>query len=268
VTIATVEIYQALLAALLPFVRIAAFVSVAPILGYGGVPARIRLTVAIALAMVIIPVVGDFSMLSTVPSDVDEPNIDDGVDIRALFTQTLIGLALGFALRLALAVMELAGQLIANLMGLGFASFVDPQNGIDVPIVSQLFVIMALLVFLSINGHLIVVNVLIDSFRVLPATSFPDGWESLWRISGQLGWVFSAAVVIALPAIVTLLIVNIAFGVVSRAAPQLHIIVIGFPTTLIFGLVILWIGATDIANNIPGVWERAFDVTAFILGDQ
>lgn len=238
-----------------PFFRITAAVSAAPVFGNRSVPARVKLALALALTLAIAPALP--------PPPALDPTSGPGILLVA--KEVFVGLAFGFALRLALLVMELAGQLVAHLMGLGFAALVDPQNGIDVPVLSQLYIVLATLVFLGLDGHLVIVATLAESFRVIPVAADPLALGSLWQITGDIGWVFAAALRLALPAIVTLLIVNLAFGVISRAAPQLHIIVIGFPMTLVFGFVVILLTYGVVVAEIPGVFEQSVRATGALV---
>ncbi|MFZ0257182.1 MAG: flagellar biosynthetic protein FliR [Gammaproteobacteria bacterium] len=227
--LSSAQIAAWLAAGLWPFLRISAFITAAPIFGNRLIPTRVRIGIALLLTVVIVPVIS--------PPPAIDPVSAPGLLIAA--QQVLIGAALGFALRLVFAVLEVGGQLIAQMMGLGFAVLVDPQNGVDVPVVSRLYIILATLVFLGLNGHLAIIEVVSDSFATLPVGSRGLGQEGLWALVIHAGWVFSSAVRMALPAIVALFIVNLAFGVMARAAPQLNIFAVGFPLTLIFGFFVM-----------------------------
>lgn len=227
--LSSAQIAAWLAAGLWPFLRISAFITAAPVFGNRLIPARVRMGVALMLTVVIAPVIPPVPLIDPVSAP----------GLLLAIQQVLIGAALGFALRLVFAVLEIGGQLIAQMMGLGFAVLVDPQNGIDVPVVSRLYLILATLVFLNLNGHLAVVEVLSDSFVTLPVASQGLGQRGLWALVIHAGWVFSSAVRMALPAIIALFIVNLAFGVMARAAPQLNIFAVGFPLTLIFGFFVM-----------------------------
>ncbi len=230
-----------------PFLRISALISVAPIFGNRLIPTRIRLGVAVVLTLVIAPVLPSAPWLDPV----------SGPGLLMAAQQVLIGATLGLALRLVFAVLEVGGQLIAHMMGLGFAVLVDPQNGADVPVISRLYVVFATLVFLGLNGHLAMIEVLSDSFVTLPLASSALGQAELWGLVTHAGWIFSAALRMALPAIVALFIVNLAFGVMARAAPQLNIFVVGFPLTLIFGFFVILL---TLPSTLPQ-FESLFDVS-------
>ena len=212
-----------------PFTRIAAMLVIAPIFGARVVPLRVRLIVALLLTWVVLP------LIPRVP--VIDPLSAASVLVTA--QQILIGLAIGFSLQLVLTTLVIAGQTIAMGMGLGFAQMVDPQNGVSVPVIGQYYLIMATLLFLALNGHLALLHVLVDSFH-----SVPIGIDALSRddFRAIAYWgvrMFGDAVMVALPAVASILLVNISFGVVSRSAPQLNIFGVGFPVTLTLGFVVL-----------------------------
>lgn len=236
-----------------PFCRVAGLVALAPVFGYGALPTRVKLALALALTLAVAPVV-------QVPVQV-QPFSAHGLGITA--TQVLIGLLMGFALRLVFLALEVAGQQIATLMGLGFAALVDHQNGIEVPVVSHFYIMLATLVYLGLDGHLVAVQVLADSFTTLPVGS-TVGSSMLWAITGQAGWVFSAAVVLALPATAALLTVNLAFGVMNRAAPQMNVISIGFPVALLFGLLVMLLTLPGAVDSFPGLFEQSLSLARLL----
>ena len=138
-----------------PLFRVGAMLGIAPILGARVVPARIRLGLAIAITVVIVPLLP--------PAPAVDALSADAVLITA--NQLLIGLAMGFLLRLVFTAVEIAGQIVGQLMGLGFASMIDPENGVQVPVMSQYYSIMAILLFLAFNGHLLLIEMIVESFR-------------------------------------------------------------------------------------------------------
>ena len=220
---------------LLPLFRIAALLMSMPIIGTQLVPVRVRLYLALAIALVLVP---------TLPA---MPQIES-LSLAALLLiaeQLLIGVMLGFVLQLFFHLFIVSGQLLAMQMGLGFASMVDPANGISVPVLGQFFNMLVILLFLAMNGHLVVLEILAESFVTLPVGGGLST-DHFWTVAGKLGWVLGAGLLLVLPAITALLVVNLAFGLMTRAAPQLNIFSIGFPLTLVLGLVIVWIGMADI----------------------
>lgn len=212
------------------FFRIASVMMTMPVIGTQLVPARIRLFLAVALTLLVVPHI-------PTPPSLDPLSLSTWAIIAE---QILIGATIGFVLQLLFQIHVLAGQIVAMQMGLGFASMNDPTMGISVAVVAQVFTMLVTLLFLAVNGHLVVIEVLVESFTTLPLGEFflvSDFQAVVLRFS----WVMAAALLIGLPAITALLIVNLAFGVMMRAAPQLNIFTIGFPLTLVFGLFIMWV---------------------------
>ena len=219
---------------LLPLFRIASLLMVMPIIGTQLVPVRVRLYLAMAIAVVLVPTLPPMPVI-------------DALTVRSLMLiaqEVLIGVMLGFTLQLFFHLFSVAGQIIAVQMGLGFSSMVDPSNGVSVPVLGQFLLMLVTLLFLAMNGHLVVLEVLAESFVTLPVG---EGLllDHYWSIAGKLSWVVAAGLLISLPIVTALLVVNLAFGVMTRAAPQLNIFSIGFPLTLVLGLFIFWVGLAD-----------------------
>lgn len=220
---------------LLPLFRIAAVLMVMPIIGTQLVPQRVRLYLALAITLVLMPV------LPPMPH-VDALSLQS---ILLIAEQIIIGAMLGFSLQLFFHIFVFAGQLVSMQMGLGFASMMDPATGVSVPVLGQFLLMLVTLLFLAMNGHLVVFEVLAESFITLPVgQTLEVGHYAI--LVGRLSWVIGAALLLVLPAISALLVINIAFGVMTRAAPQLNIFTIGFPLTLVMGLIIFWISTSDI----------------------
>jgi len=180
--------------------------------------------------------------------------------------QILIGVMLGFVLQLFFQVFIVSGQLLAMQMGLGFASMVDPSNGVSVPVIGQFFNMLVILLFLAMNGHLVVLEILTESFVTLPIGGWLVGTNHFWEVAGKLGWVLGAGLLLVLPAITALLVVNLAFGLMTRAAPQLNIFSIGFPLTLVLGLIIVWIGMADILAQYQTFVSEALAMLRELIG--
>ncbi|MFK8333088.1 flagellar biosynthetic protein FliR [Pseudomonas sp. BJa5] len=231
---------------ILPLFRVAAVLMTMPVFGTTLVSARIRLYFAVAITVVIVPALPPL------------PEVH-ALDLSALLLiaeQVIIGALMGLSLQLLFQVFVVAGQIVAIQMGMGFASMVDPANGVNVAVVSQFLTMLVTLLFLAMNGHLVVFEVLTESFTTLP---IGGGLlvNHFWALAGRLGWVFGAALLLVLPVIAALLVVNIAFGVMTRAAPQLNIFSIGFPLTLVLGLLIFWVGLADVLPHYQSLATEA-----------
>ncbi len=233
-----------------PLFRIAGLLMVAPIFSAQLVPARIRLMLSILIAMALMP-------LLPAPPAVELISFDSFV---ITIQQVLIGISMGFVLQVLLQLFVVAGQLIAMQMGLGFASMVDPANGVSVTVLSQFHLMLVTLLFLAMNGHLATIEILAESFYILPIGSGFLSNEGLWGVVRWSSWMFTSALLIALPAIAALLIINFSMGVITRAAPQLNIFAIGFPFMLIIGLCIIYITLNGYVPQFDRYTREALDM--------
>jgi len=234
---------------ILPLFRVTAVLMSMPVFGTTLIPRRVRLYFAVAITVVITPALPPMPAVS--PLDLS--------GLLLIGEQILVGAVLGFSLQLFFQAFAVAGQIVAIQMGMGFASMIDPTNGVSVAVIGQFFTMLVTLLFLSMNGHLVVFEVLTESFTTLPV----GGGLMVahyWELAGKLGWVLGAALLLVLPAVTALLVVNIAFGVMTRAAPQLNIFSIGFPLTLVLGLFIVWVGLADILNQYQPLASEALQL--------
>lgn len=230
-----------------PFVRIGACLMVAPAFAAVAVPARVRIVLAAAIALIVAPL--------TASPDVTPFSVAGAV---ITVQQILIGVALGFCLQLIFDSVTMGGQLLASSMGLSFAQNIDPVRGASTPVVGQLYNILLMLTFLALDGHLRLIEMLVDGFRTLPIGVSGLGAEGLWRIISWGTQIFGGALAVALPGVTALLIVNLAFGIVSRAAPTLNLFAVGFPVSLVLGLVIILAGLPALQSSSTRLLEEAF----------
>ncbi|MGN7937355.1 flagellar biosynthetic protein FliR [Pseudomonas sp. NFACC32-1] len=234
---------------ILPLFRVTAVLMSMPVFGTTLVPTRVRLYFALAITVVIVPGLPPMPPVNA-------------LDLSALMLvaeQILIGVLMGFSLQLFFQAFVVAGQIISIQMGMAFASMIDPTNGVNTAVIGQLLTMLVTLLFLSMNGHLVVFEVMTESFTTLPVGSAMLV-NHFWDVAGKLGWVLGAAMLLVLPAITALLVVNIAFGVMTRAAPQLNIFSIGFPLTLVLGMVIFWVSLGDILNQYQPLATQALQL--------
>jgi flagellar biosynthetic protein FliR len=250
---------NALLAAieshLWPFLRISALLVVAPIFSAGSVTVRVRLLLAVLFVALVAP-------LLPAPIGVDPLS---GVGFLIALREIAIGLVMGFLLQMVFSTVVVAGETLAMSMGLGFAMSVDPQNGVQVPVVSQLNVILATLLFLAIDGHLLLLAALADSFQVLPIDGAGLDAVTFGNLVGLGGQIFASALLLALPALTAVLMVNIAFGVITRAAPQLNIFAVGFPVTIMVGFIFMLLSLPAFLGALQRFIERGLQQTLLVL---
>jgi flagellar biosynthetic protein FliR len=249
---------NAWVAALLwPFMRIGAMLLVAPVFGARFVPVRVRIALALVLSLAMAP------MVAPQVGGID-PLGAQGLMISV--QQVLIGLVMGFVLQMVFAAILIGAQSIAMSMGLGFATAVDPQNGVQVPVLSQYYLTLTTLVFLALNGHLLLMQMMINSFQGLPVGSTGIDGNGLWAVVGWGAHMFAGAVLIALTAVTALLLINLAFGVMSRAAPQLNIFGVGFPVMLSAGFVIILISLPGMTQQLKNLLQDAYLMLNTLLG--
>jgi len=233
-----------------PFMRIGAMFAAAPIFSSRSVPVRIRIILAFLIASVLVPVL-------PAPPTVD---LISGQALIISIHQVLIGVAMGFIIQLVFAAFVIAGQSIAMAMGLGFASIIDPQNGVQVPVVSQAFLIMVTLVFLALNGHLVLIDMLAKSFENIPVGMMVPSRDGIWQLVNWGSDMFAGGMLVALPAVAALLLVNLAFGVTTRAAPQLNIFAVGFPVMIMVGLSFIILTLPTITSHLGRLMMQATEL--------
>jgi flagellar biosynthetic protein FliR len=180
-------------------------------------------------------------------------------------TQILIGLTSGFILQIVFAAVVFAGQGIALSMGLGFSMMVDPQSGQQVPVIAQFYTVATTLIFISLDGHLLLIQMLLDSFKTLPIGIEGLDKAGIWSILEWSSMMFAGGLLLAMPVIASLLLVNVIFGVAARAAPQLQIFSVGFPVTLMLGMLLVWKTLPDVLDQFSGMLTDAYDLIGQLL---
>lgn len=233
-----------------PFLRVLALFSVSPVFSMRVIPVRVRIGLAFFVALCAQAVLGD------------QPQVPfNGPDaLGVVAQQVLVGLAIGFAVRLVFASVELAGEVIGLQMGLNFASFFDPSSNTQVSAVARFFGHMATLFFVVINGHLMVLMAVVKSFDRFPVDSHflvAIGQMRLYEMGSSL---FSSALWIALPMIALLLFVNLTLGIISRVAPQMNIYAVGFPVTLTVGLLGITATLPMLEQPMMALMQQATDL--------
>jgi flagellar biosynthetic protein FliR len=234
-----------------PFVRIMAWLSFDPLLGNRAVPMRVRVALAMVLAMAIAPIL-----------PMDAPlRLASGGGVLILLQQIAIGAALGFSLRIVFSAIEFTGQLMGLQMGLSFATLFDPINGAQTQVVAQFLTLTTALTLFSFNGHHLVITALAQSFQEIPigSTLSADGFAMLAHWGGTI---FSVGLHISLPITAALLVTNLTIGMMSRASPQLNIFAIGFPLTLGVGFIVLYLALAFLPARLDQFWLQAVEVGA------
>lgn len=230
-----------------PLVRLLALLSVAPVLSHRAAPLRLKVALALAIALVLAP---------TVPA----PPIGDALTApgMALLAQNIaIGVIIGFTVRLVFSALELAGEVIGLQIGLSFAGFFNPAAGTTQTAASSFLSLLGTLMFLAIDGHLMLLYAVTESFRLFPLTGGAELPLSFDRVARLGGEVFAIGLTIALPFIAVAMLVNIVVGVAARVAPQLNIFAVGFPLTTLVGLGTLFVMLPYLETPLRAALERA-----------
>ncbi len=248
------EIVDLFYAFLWPMIRISAFLLSSPFFSIRAVTVRIRVLLAALLTFMIYPLT-------------DWPTIDpiSAVGLREIFVQVFIGVSMGLLLQIVNAALIVGGQAISSSMGLSMANMVDPNMG-NVPVIAQFLVVCSTLIFLGMGGHVIVISLLLEGFKLLPIGSMVD-LNALVGLTVQWSaMIFLGALLLGMPIISSLLLINIGLGVITRAAPALNIFAVGFPAMILAGMVLLLISMTSIGSRIGWLWRQSFDVLGKALG--
>ena len=253
--ISTAEIMQQIANLMLPFMRLSAMFVV--MIGFGArtVPVMVRSFLTLIIAMLILPFVPvvEVQEVVSVPTFV------------LIIKELLIGVTIVFISTMVLMTFVIAGQIVAMQTGLGFASIVDPVNGLNVTAVGQFYLILATLMFWSFDGHLSMIRMIVLSFETLPVSG---GWWPVInysKVTSFGAWMFIVAVTLSLAPIISLLAVNLAFGVMSKAAPQLNVFTLGFSIAQITGLVMIWLTLGNFSTHFESQWQRAQQLMCELL---
>ena len=238
-----------------PLARILAVVMTAPVFSNVALTTQIRLILGLAVSFALAPAL---PAMPAIP-------VDSWQGLLVLVQQILIGVVIGFTLSIVFAVVDLAGQLIGLQMGLGFASFYDPQSAAQTPVLSEFLGLLATLIFLALNGHLLTLAALAESFRLLPVGGGPFAAKGLVAVLTWSATLFSTGVLLALPLIAALLVANIALGVLARIAPQLNIFAVGFPVTIVAGFMVLTLSMPYFGAALERLYDNGFVALSGVL---
>ncbi len=239
-----------------PMMRIGAMLMAMPVVGTRLMPTRVKIITTFVLAVTVLPLLPEL------------PEVE-ALSLQGMLIsiqQVLIGVALGFTLQLVFGALMIAGESIAMSMGLGFASMIDPANGVNVPVVSQLFIIMGTLIFLALGGHLMLIQLVVSSFQSMPIAPDGVGREGFHAVFSWGSQMFIGAIWVAIPALISMLVITMAMGVMTRAAPQLNIFSVGFPVTMFMGFIILMLVLPGFLPRINQMMLEAMQVSQRMVG--
>ena len=248
------EVVERFYMLLWPMIRISAFLLAAPFFSIRSVTVRIRVLLALLLTWMIYPLTS-------------WPALDpfSAIGLKEIFNQVFIGVLMGLILQVVNAALVVGGQAISASMGLGMANMVDPNMG-NVPVISQFLIICSTLLFLGLGGHILVITMLLESFKLLPIGDMIGTQALLQLVVQWSAMIFLGAVLLAMPILVSLLFINLGLGVITRAAPALNIFAVGFPAMILAGIILLAMSMNSIGFRIQWLWRQGFETLSQALG--
>lgn len=233
---------------------------VAPVFGAQGVPLQLRLVISLAIGI---------AALGAGVEIVLPPNgVGSIAGVAMVAGEVLAGIALGLAVQIGFSAALVAGEVIGNTMGLGFATMMDPQNGTSSQALGQFLQILGTFLFLAIGGHLMLTAIIVNSYQALPPG---EAWLSAGAVRGLVmfgGDLFAAGLAIALPVGFALVLVQLVMGMLARSAPALNIFAVGLPATILAGVVLLAVSAPAIGEGIQAALLRGIETAQGLALDQ
>ena len=249
------ELFTFIILLLIASLRVGAFLISSPFFGSRMVPIQIRIVFSFCLG---------FWILGTLQFP-DQNTLLGPKLILIVLQELFIGLTVGLVLNICFAAVTLAGEKIAATSGLAFASQVDPNGGGQSPVISQIFFLFLIVVFFSVNGHLITLGLIYKSFEFYPLGQFTSYGELVSAGLSASDILFKSAAIIVLPIVIVLLFVNIAIGFITKSAPQLNLFSFGFPMTLIGAFLILFYSVDAIAFAFKDLIQSIIDLVMSLL---
>lgn len=244
-----------LLGFILVLTRVSGIISTAPIYGDSNIPTQIKVAITLVLALVLYPVVPTFS----IPLD----NVSFYLSLVA--GELLIGLVLGMVGRLLFAAVQLAGEMAGVQMGLGMANVIDPQSEQQISIIAQVEYVFAAMVFLALDAHHIVIQAMVHSYTILTPGAVELGTDLAREIVSLSAGMFVVGFQLGAPLIVALFIANLIMGFMARAVPQMNIFVVGFPLSIMLGLILLMVGMPFFIQAVRVLFEMFDDQVMQVL---
>lgn len=212
-------------------VRMAGLFIASPVFTSRNIPAQVKMGFALMISFILMPMVR-FPAGTAVPDNIFG-------FLYAVAPEMVIGLAIGFLFTLLFAAVQLAGHLIDVMIGFGLANIVDPVSNIQISVLGQFYYLVAMIVFLAVNGHHLLVRALFRSFEVLPPLTpiLTSGIVQL--VNDKAAAIFAIAFQIGAPTLAALFIADIILGVMARTVPQMNVLMVGFPLKIFIGITTL-----------------------------
>jgi flagellar biosynthetic protein FliR len=242
---------------MIAMIRPGAALIAAPVFGAQAVPLQLRVILSLAIGM---------AALNSVHIALPAEGVASLAGIALVAGEVVAGVALGFAVQLGYSAAFIGGESIANAMGLGMATMVDPASGNSTPVIGQFLSIIGTFLFLSMDGHLLLIRFIVASYTALPPGSGLMPASAFRNIASFGGTMFAAGVTIALPIAFTLILVQFVMAMLARTAPSLNLFAVGLPATLLAGLVLLAIGAPVLGEGISAALNQGLDLAQALSG--
>ncbi|MGE4431715.1 MAG: flagellar biosynthetic protein FliR [Sphingobium sp.] len=244
---------------LIAMIRPGAAFFAAPIFGTRAVPVQIRLILSLAIGM---------AAMNSVVFRLPEGGIVSAAGVLLVMGEVLAGLAMGFALQIGYAAAFVAGEAIGNTMGLGFASMVDPQSGQSTQVIGQFLSILATLLLLSMDGHLLLASYVVQSYQAIPPGGVNLSNDVIFGLVQFGGALLGAGLTVALPVGFSLVLIQLVMGMLGRSAPALNLFAVGMPMALIAGLVLLAMTVPIMAQGMMDALQLGLDQARIIAGGR
>lgn len=225
-----------------PFCRIIGFFLFAPLFNFTNIYHKIKLGIAIIITFALVPILNLNANYST------GIKLFSNYSLILMVLEFIIGLSLGFLMNMFFQIFIFGGRLTASGAYLNFAEVNDANSNESTPLLGQFYLIMIYLIYLSLDGHLLLINILQSSFNEINLSSLFISKDIFWKIISFGYYIFAGGLLLAIPAVCALLIVNIIFGIITKIAPQLNIFAVGFPLILIIGLFVLLITLSGVSD--------------------
>ncbi|MDC0992925.1 flagellar biosynthetic protein FliR [Alphaproteobacteria bacterium] len=249
-------VIQTLATVFLASLRIGAFLIASPFFGGSSVPIQVRIIMAVLLGV-------------SVASNVSVPtwqSFDALTGVQVVLTELMIGIGSGLILTIWFSAALLAGEKIAASSGLGFAAQMDPDSGGQTPVVSKIFSLFLTVLFLSWNGHILVLQAILDTYQFMPVGNVPNLKALITGGLSAAGSMFAAATIIMLPVTGFLVAINLAVGVISRSSPQMNLFAVGFPISMIVVFVLLYMWVDVLGYSLTDLSQSGVDSVRSVLG--
>lgn len=238
-----------------PFFRVLGLFATAPLFSESSITPQTKVGIAAVISLAIAPALPPMPDLPT----------GSWAALWLAIQQVLIGIALGFVMRIVFAIVLVAGEFIGFQMGLSFAAFFDPSTGSNTAVISRLLNLVTMLVFLAANGHLVMLKAFLhtfETFPIQPGSLHPDGWGVILEWSREI---FLSGLLLSLPLVIVLLTMNLAFGILNRTAQQLTVFAVGFPITLTTGIIVLTLVVPQITPFLMQLFEAGYETMARLM---